>query len=518
MTRAAPTTPAPDTPAPRPRLPRSLTARLSAVYLVLLLAAGAGTLWLTWTFAAQFVREVDQRTNRPLAQALAQDLSPHLAETLGTPAGRAAVRHVQTLHPALDLYLLDADGRVVRAFVQKGEPARARVDLAPVRAFLAPAARLPILGDDPGAPEGHEVFSAAEVTYGGGEPGYLYAVLRGMRHMIAADAVRESYVVRTFVAALAVVLGLAVAGGLVLFALITRPFRRLTATVERFRAGDFAVRAPEGDRGEIGMLGHTFNGMADRIESHLAALDAADEARRALAENVAHDFRNLLAPTRASAERLLRAGEKASPEKRREGLLAILASTGRLGLLADQLALLSDLDARRVVPRPERFSAAELAQDVVLRFRPDARRRGVRLMGETTGTLMPLHADIALVERALSNLIENALRHTPRGGEVRVGVEHCDVCVRLVVRDTGAGIAADELALVTRRFYRSPASLARGASGSGLGLAITRELVELHGGTLDIESRLGEGTSVALAFPVRAEAGTQAAVEGGDAG
>ena len=518
MTAAAPDPPLPAVPsssrepdaihpdeAPRDsRFRGSLTARLSAVYLVLLLVAGSGALWLTWTFAAQFVREVDQRTNRPLALALARDLSPHLVGSLGTPDGRSAVRRVQALHPALDLYLLDAEGRIVRAFKQQGEPARSRVDVAPIRAFLAPAARLPVLGDDPGVPVGGEVFSAAAVTYGNGQPGYLYAVLRGMRHMIAADAVRESYVVRTFVSALAVVLGLAVAGGLVLFSLLTRRFRRLTAAVERFRAGDFAVRAPESGRDEIGMLGHTFNGMADRIKAHLAALDEADEARRALAENVAHDFRNLLAPTRASAERLLRDGEALGPEGRRDGLIAILSSTGRLGLLADQLALLSDLDARRVVPRPEPFSAAELVQDIVLRFRTDAEHRGVTLTSETTGTLMPICADIGLVERALSNLIDNALKHTPRGGDVRAGVEHCRACVRLIVQDTGVGIARDEVALVTSRFYRSAESRARGTSGSGLGLAIARELVELHGGTIEVESRLGVGTTVCLVLPVQA--------------
>ena len=486
----------------RGRLHRSLTARLSALYLVLLLAAAATGLWLTWRFATDYVREVDQRVNRPLAVALARELAPELADGLETPAARVAVRRVQALHPALDLYLLDAKGRVVRAFKQQGEPARARVDLGPVRAFLEPGARLPLLGDDPGAPAGREAFSVAPVRFGG-QSGYLYAVLRGMRYVIAADGVRESYIARTFAVAVVLLLGLTAAGGLVLFALLTRRFRRLAAAVERFRYGDLDARAPEGGHDEIGMLGHTFNAMADRIRAIVASLAEADEARRALAENVVHDFRSLLATTRASAERLLASGEALAPAVRHDALRSIVASTSRLAVIADQLALLSDLDTRRVVPRLEQFSAAELAQDVAVRFRPEAERRRVHLRAETTGARMPVLADIALVERALSNLVENALKHTPPGGEVTVAVEHCAACVRIAVRDTGYGIAPDELAHVTRRFYCSPASQARGASGSGLGLAIASELAELHGGTVEVESRLGAGTAVALVLPLQ---------------
>lgn len=488
------------------RLRRSLSARLAALYLVLLLVATVAGLWLTWTFSSRYVREVEQRVDRPVAQALARELAALGADGPDAPAALAAERRVQALHPALDLYLLDADGRVVRAFGHTSRPARPRVDLGPVRAFLG-GGRLPILGDDPGEASGREVFSAAAVTYGAGQEGYLYAILRGMPRMVVADAVRESYVARTFAWSLAVVLGLASVSGLVLFGRLTRRFRRLSATVERFRGGDLSARAPEASDDEIGMLGHTFNAMAGQIAAHLDALEAADDARRALAENVAHDLRTALARARASAEHLLAAGDALAHDERQAALHAILAATTRLAMLTDQLALLSDLDARRVAPRPEPFSAAELAHDVALRFRPDAERRGVALDAATDRRLMPVHADIALVERVLANLIENALHHTPPGGHIRVSADEAPGGVRVAVADTGAGIAADDLPHVTRRFYRTAASRAAGVPGTGLGLAIAHELVGLHGGALVVESAAGAGTTVSFTLPAAEPAG-----------
>ena len=496
-------------PAERRRLFRTLFGRLAALYLVLLLAAVGTCLALAWWQAGRYVREVEQRVNAPLAATLARALAPEIAQGLDTPAARAAMARVQALHPAIDVYLLDDGGRIVAEFKQGGAPVRPRVGLGPVREFAGAAPRLPLFGDDPGSPDGQEVFSAAPVSYGdaGGtaRPGTLYAVLRGMPHAMTADRVRESYVLRSLLVALAVAVAGAALGGLALFGALTGRFRALARAVERFRTGDFAARAPEAGGDEIARLARTFNAMAAQTQAHLGALEEADRSRRALAENVAHDFRATLVSTRAAAERLL--GDDAGPDARRADARTVLADTGRLVALADQLAVLSDLDARRLAPVPEPFSAADLVQDVALRFRPEADRLGVALDGVHDGALAPVHGDIALVERTLANLIENALRHTPPGGRVQVSAEtrpDSPLGVRIVVSDTGDGIDPDDLALVSRRFYRTRRSRERSLSGTGLGLAIAREFVELHGGTLGVASTVGVGTAVTLTLPTQA--------------
>jgi signal transduction histidine kinase len=144
--------------------------------------------------------------------------------------------------------------------------------------------------------------------------------------------------------------------------------------------------------------------------------------------------------------------------------------------------------------RMEPFPIAELAHDVAVKFMPEAKRRGVRLDVHVTDDLPSVIADIWLVERVLSNLIDNALRATPAGGTVDLDVQRSGAGVAVAVIDTGCGIEPDELALVTQRFYRTRRS--QSEAGSGLGLAIAKDILARHDAQLEIDSRIGCGTVV----------------------
>ena len=267
-----------------------------------------------WTFSTEYVREVEQRVNRPLAETHWRAIwRRYLDGGLDTPAARQAVGHVQALHPALDLYLLDAEGEH-RAGVQAN--GRRRPGATSIWGRSVPSWRIgrsaPHLGRRPRRARRGARCSRRprSPTRGGGRATSTPSCAGCRTWSRPTPSASRTWPGRSRCRSPSS-WGSARAGGLVLFTLVTRRFRRLAATVERFSAGDHAVRAPEEGDDEIGMLGQTFNAMADRIETHVAALDHADEARRALAENVAHDFRNLLAPTRTAAERLLDAGRGA---------------------------------------------------------------------------------------------------------------------------------------------------------------------------------------------------------------
>ena len=152
------------------------------------------------------------------------------------------------------------------------------------------------------------------------------------------------------------------------------------------------------------------------------------------------------------------------------------------------------LDTRQVQLKREAFQAAELAQDAVLKLKPKADGAGVTLTVEGPRDLPLVRGDIGLVERVLTNLIENALTFTPPGGSVRVALSGENGAVQVSVIDTGAGIGPEDLPHVFDRFYRADRSRDRSRGGAGLGLAIAREIVELHGSLLQVESRVNEGT------------------------
>ena len=194
--------------------------------------------------------------------------------------------------------------------------------------------------------------------------------------------------------------------------------------------------------------------------------------------------------------------ESLTADERKRFLEVGLKNTRRLGELVGALFELSKLDARQIEPHFETFSISELVQDVVMQFKPQAEKKEVSLQAELNGPLPMVYADIALVERAISNLIDNALRHTPLGGVVRIVPTNDKDYVSVEVIDSGIGISQDELHRVFERFYRVEKSRSPGEKGgAGLGLAIAKKILELHGSTLSVTSVINKGTTFSFLLP-----------------
>lgn len=291
----------------------------------------------------------------------------------------------------------------------------------------------------------------------------------------------------------------------IVFNLLTRRLRALTAAVEAFRAGGLTapVRFPAADpRGdEIDRLGASFQEMSERISAQLKELEQTDVRRRELLANVSHDLRTPLASMQGYLETLLLRHGTLPPEEERMYLEIAAKHSERLGKLVGDLFQLTKLEAHDLQARPEAFPVSELAQDVAQKFQLAAQKRGIALGCRFDEGLPPVRADIGMIERVLENLIENALRHTPRGGAVRIEVEAAGGRVGVRVADTGRGIPQEELAGVFERYYRVDRGEFADASHAGLGLAISRRIVELHGGSIRVESTLGAGTTFSFDLP-----------------
>ena len=483
------------------RVGRTLYTQIAALYLALTLVFCAVLVVLTVRQFDAFLDEVQQRLSRDLAATLAARLAPELAEGLHSERATAAVRDVRGINPSIDIHVLDETGQVVAAYADAAPRADARIELGPLRRFLGERAMLPIRAGDPTDPDELKVFSVAPVSVPDADAGYLYVILHGSPLETAASMLRDSYIVRGVALAVLLLLASVLAVGLVLFALLTRRFRRLAAAVRTISEGDYGQRIPVGHDDEIGRLGQAVNEMASMIEAQVEALRRTDEARRTLLANLSHDFRTPLTSLRGYAQRLASGWNRLDDGARTECLEAVLGNTEQLEHMSAQLASLSLLDGHGQVVRPEAFSLGELVQDVVLKFRPAATRRGVAL-DCILPELPDVRADIGLIERVLGNLIDNALACTPAGGEVSVTLERvADGGVRLVVVDTGCGIAPEELPLVARRFYRTERGRALRPTGTGLGLAIAREILELHGAALELHSTLDVGSAMGFRLP-----------------
>jgi len=290
----------------------------------------------------------------------------------------------------------------------------------------------------------------------------------------------------------------------IVFSLLTRRLRALAAAMDGFRRGGFTEPVkfagdPGGD--EIDRLGTTFQEMSERISRQLKELEQNDVRRRELLANVSHDLRTPLASMQGYLETLLLRHGSLPPEEERNYLEIAAKHSERLGKLVGDLFQLTKLEAHDLQAQPEPFPISELAQDVAQKFQLAAQQRGIALGCRFDEGLPPVRADIGMIERVLENLIENALRHTPRGGAVRIEVAAAGQRVGVRVADTGRGIPQEELAGVFERYYRVDRGEFADAGHAGLGLAISRRIVELHGGTIRVESALGAGTSFSFDLP-----------------
>jgi signal transduction histidine kinase len=487
---------------------RSLYGRISMLYLILALALVLLCAWVTVRHFGLFISEVEQKLNRELAQNIAHELQDSLHAGAYEASVRSMGKHLAMLHPSLELYVLDGRGRILAHSPASEEVQIQQVSTAPIQALLNNSEPLPIWGDYPCDPSDPKVFSAAPVALAGAAPGYVYVILRGKAAGSAASMLQNSYIVRTLGLSLLIVLGFTGVVGVALFALLTRRFRNLTDVVRRFKAGDHDERMDATPDDEIGELGQAFNEMADTIAAQVEALRQTDEARRELVASVSHDFRTPLTSIRGHAERLLNRSDRDTTAVD-QALQTILQNTERLDRLADQLHELSRLDAQQVSPSIEPFSIAELVHDIAVKFQPKAEERGVRLAVDRDDDLPAVHADIGLIERLISNLVDNALGNTPEGGRVHVNLSLRRDRVHVQVADTGRGIPNDEIPLVTQRFYQIQRDGDEAPRGSGLGLSIAAEIAELHASALNIDSAVDKGTRIAFHLPTEPPASAE---------
>ncbi len=478
---------------------RSLSVRLTLVLAGLFVFLGVTFVLILRHFSDVYRDEVNQRMNADLAMYIARENRSIGDAAIDLPGLTALLPYVMKVNPAAEVYVLDPAGRVL-AYSGPTVPVRSTVDLAPVRAFLAMAQPLPIHGTDPRDAGTRRIFSAAALGDAARPSGYVYAVLGSPS--APTSALPYGTVLPLAVGGFAASLLFALATGLVLFRSLTGRLRRLADAVDRFRQAPMqaplpavatSASTPGGD--EIARLDSAFHSLACQIADQLRTLERIDRDRRTALAHASHDLRTPLAALQGYLQTLAVKGAELDQAQRAQYLEVALKHSERLGRLIEQVFALAKLDDPEAQPSRERFSLGELAGDIAAKHRLRADAAGVLLQMDIAVDTPPVHADIAMFERLIENLLDNALKFTPRGGRVSIAVRHTAAGVLLEVVDTGGGIAVDELPRVFDRFYRGQD--VRGDS-SGLGLAIVKRVAELHGVPIEVTSAPGGGTRFAL--------------------
>lgn len=287
-------------------------------------------------------------------------------------------------------------------------------------------------------------------------------------------------------------------GGLVALALFVRravfgPAVSIAAAVERYSKGERASRAPEHGAAEFRNIAFRFNDMASTIEHQR-------EQQMTFLAGVAHDLRNPLSVLKLAGG-LISPQRPLPPEGQiRESWARIRRQIERLERMVSDFLDTASIEAGTLELQVESADLTELARATIQLFEPTAPAHRLSLSAPRDAVLVA--CDPMRIEQVLNNLVSNAIKYSPRGGEVRVVIEHEDEAIVLTVRDEGVGISLEDLGHLFEAFRRTSTARAS-AKGVGLGLFVARRIVESHGGRLTVESAPGKGSTFRVEFPAR---------------
>jgi len=269
------------------------------------------------------------------------------------------------------------------------------------------------------------------------------------------------------------------------------PLADVMTAADAVADGDLSVRVPERGPGEIRRLSESFNRMVDE-------LSRADQQRRNMTADVAHELRTPLHILRGNLEGLLDGVYEATPEQ----IESMLDETRLLSRLVDDLQTISLAEGGQLYLNLETVNIVELMEDVRTSFLGQADEAGVNLIVDVDDKELSITADAGRLDQVLGNLVGNALRYSPAEACIRLEAESSPMGVRLRIRDKGEGISPEDIPYIFDRFFRVDKSRLRTeGGGSGLGLAIARQLIQLHKGTIKVESELGKGTTFLIDLP-----------------
>jgi len=272
---------------------------------------------------------------------------------------------------------------------------------------------------------------------------------------------------------------------------ILAPVKALTGATRQFGKGDFSRRVTYEGKGELGELARSFNSMADNLE-HTQRL------RRNMVADVAHELRTPLSNLKGYLE-AISDGVVQPDEATIHSLNEEASSLSRLVEDLQELSL-ADAGELKMTVQPEDIS--RLIKETVTALYPKASGKGLSLTADLPAAISPVNIDNHRIKQVLYNLLDNAVAHTGKDGKINVTAREHDNMVYISVSDTGEGIPPEDLPMIFERFYRVDKSRARATGGSGLGLTIAKRLVEAHGGTIKVESQVGQGSTFMFTIPI----------------
>lgn len=482
-----------------------LVKKIWAAFILIIILMGASYVLITGYFANKYNQATAQRINANVANHLIeekfQNASPFLEDgSVNKPLFGDIMHDMMAVNRSIEVYLLDKTGGILYSVVldPSDNSPENKVSLAPIQSFIKSNGQEFILGDDPRNKDAQKIFSAAPYHVDGRE-GFVYIILAGKEFQLISDNLLGQYFVKLGIGATLLTMIFATIIGLLSIWFLTKNLRLMTRTVRKFQEGDLEVRIKNPNNSDIEVFANSFNEMADTIVGNMDKMQSIDTLRRELIANVSHDLRTPLAILKGYIETLQMKRDSLTEEEKQEYLQITHDNVDKLSNLINQLFEYSKLEAEQVSPIKEPFSITELSHDLIAKFNVLAEQKQIELQLDNPEENTMVFADVSLVERALQNLIENAIKYTQPKGKVTLSLQKKGKNVEINITDTGTGIPVNEQPFIFDRYKQVNESAKK--QGYGLGLAIVKKIMDLHDTTITVLSKPSEGSSFIFNLP-----------------
>lgn len=482
-----------------------LVKKLWLAFILLVILMGGSYVAITSYFANKNNQETAQRLDADVANHVIaekfKDASPFLEDgSVNKPLFGDLMHDMMAVNQGIEVYLLNNTGEILYSVVldhSDNAPAK-NVSLAPIKSFIADKGEKFVLGDDPRNADEQKIFSAAPYSVDGRD-GFVYIILAGKKFQEVSSTLMGQYYAKLGFGTFLLTMLFSALIGLSAIWFLTKNLRVITGTVRRFQEGDLTARVENPEDSDISLLAHSFNEMADSIVGNMDKMQSVDLLRRELIANVSHDLRTPLAILKGYIETLQMKRDTLSESDKQEYLQITHDNVDKLSKLINQLFEYSKLEAEQVVPVKEPFSITELSHDLIAKFNVLAEKKQITLQLDKPEENNLVFADVSLVERALQNLIENAIKYTEPKGKVTLSLQKKGKNIEINITDTGTGIPVNEQPFIFDRYKQVNESAKK--QGSGLGLAIVKKIMELHDTTITVLSKPKEGSSFIFNLP-----------------
>jgi len=466
--------------------------------------------WWTNSLVQQSKYQAEQKLHLNLAEHLAHD-NPLLQDGVyDKPALENLFHTLMLLGPAFEFYFLDAKGNILTYSADAKKIKRKSVSLKPLNQLINNPAQTPIFGDDPRGLNNQKIFSVAPVYQGKQLQGYLYIIIGGEIYDSIISQVQDDKDLQKYGAFFIAAIALLFIVLLAVFRSFTKPLKELTKQMQALKAVKFdqtKIKLKQwganeaAHNNEVHFLGATFTDMVMQINQQFTLLTENDRIRRELLAHLSHDLRTPLATMQGYIEILALKGDELSRSEQEDYLYTVQRNVSQLKRLIDQIFELAHLENGQVTVNLETFVIGELLHDIIAKFALKAAEKDIQLTLLPRACQFMVYSDIAKLERIITNLLENAIRHTAANGEINITVTQLKSQVKVSVTDNGSGISKEDIAYIFDARYRASNAIEDNTQHAGLGLAISQKLSQVLHSELIVKSELGNGCCFSLSLP-----------------